>query len=139
MRLVEKHKNSYILRLDPGEEFISVIENFCAENNIFSGWVQAVGSTKALNLAFYELGEKKYKTSAFNEFLEILSVTGNIAKKEGKIFVHAHGVFGRSDMSVIGGHIKKCVISATGEIMIHAGKNEMHRELDEETGLHLLG
>ena len=150
MELIKKSDNSYILRLDPGEEFISSVQDFCVANNIENGWIQAIGSAKELELAYFNLQNKDYDISAFVEFVEILNITGNIALgvrpslaaapgPEGlTLRVHAHGVFGRSDMSTIGGHVARCVISATAEIYIGVGEGEIHREFDKETNLHLL-
>ena len=138
MEIVKKENNTYFLRLDPGEEFISSLRDFCVENEIKSGWLEAIGSTKDLELAYFNLDKKDYDTTDFTEFLEILTITGNVALKDGEPFVHAHGLFGRADMSTIGGHVNRCVISATCEVMLHAGEGEIRRKFDDETNLHLL-
>ncbi|OGZ60659.1 MAG: hypothetical protein A2919_02040 [Candidatus Spechtbacteria bacterium RIFCSPLOWO2_01_FULL_43_12] len=139
MRLISQHDNSYILRLEQGEEFVSAIENFCNENKIHSAWLEALGSSKDLELAFYELEKRQYKTERFAGPMEILTITGNISKKENTAFCHAHGIFGRPDMTTLGGHINRCIISATCEVVLRVGDKELRREFDEETGLHLLG
>ena len=138
MQLVSQHDSSYILRLEAGEEFITAIENFCNEKKIYSAWLEALGSSKDLELAFYELEKRQYKTERFGQPMEILTITGNISKKEDTAFCHAHGIFGRPDMSTVGGHINRCVISATAEVVIRSGSEEINRNLDEKTGLHLL-
>ncbi|MEX0877850.1 MAG: PPC domain-containing DNA-binding protein [Candidatus Spechtbacterales bacterium] len=138
MELIKKSDNSYILRLDPGEEFISSVQDFCVANKIENGWIQSIGSAKELEIAYFNLDKKDYDTSAFVEFVEILNISGNIAIKDGKPFCHAHGVFGRSDMSTIGGHVIRCVISATAEVYIGVGEGKIHREFDKETNLYLL-
>ncbi|MDX1607724.1 MAG: PPC domain-containing DNA-binding protein [Candidatus Spechtbacterales bacterium] len=138
METIKKENNTYFLRLDPGDEFISSVRDFCIENKINSGWLEAIGSTKDLELAYFNLDKKDYDTTDFAEFLEILTISGNIALKDEKPFVHAHGLFGRADMSTIGGHVNRCVISATCEVMLHAGEDKMRREFDDETNLHLL-
>lgn len=160
MKLISKTKNLYTLRLDSNEEFISSVQNFCASNNIKNGWLEAIGSTKELELAYFNVEKKQYDTKLFTEFLEIIIITGNISRKllpssldgsgllthgsqedltpkEG-LTLHAHGAFSRSDMSLIAGHVKRCVISATAEIILHVGKGEIKREFDDKTGLYLL-
>ena len=138
MKLINKNKNKYIIRLDNGEEFINSLQNFCEKENIKVGWIQAIGSAQDINLAYFDTNLKDYEIKEFKEFLEIVTITGNIALKENKIFLHAHGLFSREDMSIIGGHIHRCVISATCEIVLFIGEGEMKREFDDETGLYLL-
>ncbi|OGZ60648.1 MAG: hypothetical protein A2932_00420 [Candidatus Spechtbacteria bacterium RIFCSPLOWO2_01_FULL_46_10] len=138
MKIIQEYNNSYTVRLDPGEEFIKTLQDFCEKKGIYAGSLEAVGSAKELQLACYNLGRKEYEMKDFSEFVEILNVTGNVALKEGKVFVHAHGVFGRADMTTFGGHVNKCVISATAEVVLRAGEGEVKREFDETTGLYLL-
>lgn len=137
MKLVNKSKNIYILRFDSGEDLLDLLRGFCDKESIKSGWFQIIGSTRSVELAYYNLKTKEYESRPFDEDLEIVSASGNIALKEGGVFCHAHGVFGRSDMSTIGGHINKCEVSATAEVVLFAGEGEMNREFDEKTGLHL--
>lgn len=138
MKTIEKSGNSFILRLDAGDEFISAVQDFCAQNDIRAAWLQAIGSTKELELAYFNLEKKDYDTSAFVEFLEVMNITGNVALRDSKPFCHAHGVFGRADMTTIGGHVVRCVVSATMEISIRVLEGEINREFDEKTNLHLL-
>lgn len=129
----------YILRLDSGEDLIGSVQEYCREKKIKNAWFNAIGSTWDLQLAYYDLDKKTYQIMDFEEFLEIISVTGNISIKDGAIFAHAHGMFGRHDMSTLGGHINRCIISATGEVMLRALGGEIKRGFDEESGLYILG
>lgn len=138
MQTIKKSGNLYVLRLEPEEEFISVIQNFCKENGVHSAWLEAVGSTKDLELAYFNLDKKDYDTSVFVEFLEVVNITGNIALQDNKPFCHAHGIFSRPDMSTVGGHVVRCVVSATLEVSLRVLEGEMNRKFDEETNLHLL-
>jgi predicted DNA-binding protein with PD1-like motif len=152
-----------VLRLKTGEELITALQDFARRSNVRGAWFWAIGATDDLTLAFYDLAKKKYFTKRFRQRLEILNITGNIAKTDiltfsrmsecrlgglGKskrrtdlqgeeIAVHAHGVFGRPDFSVIGGHVVSCRISATCEIYIQK-TSPLKRHLDRTTGLNLL-
>lgn len=138
MKVIKESFNFYILRLDPDEELVKEVQNFCEQNSINAGWVNALGSAKDVDLAFFDTKLKDYDIKNFKEFLEIVSVTGNVVLKEGKPFLHVHGVFGRQDMNLIGGHIHRCIISATAEVAIFAGEGEIHREFNDASGLYLL-
>ena len=65
-------------------------------------------------------------------------MVGNIALMNNEIIVHTHGVFGRQDLSTIGGHIKKLIVSATCEITLTTFEKDFTRSFDEKTGLNLL-
>ena len=138
MELLNKSESFYLLRLDPGEELRSEVEKFCAETGINAAWVNALGSCKELELAYYNLEKKEYETKSFSEDLEIATMVGNIAIKDSSPFVHIHGTLSNREMSVIGGHINRCVVSATCEVSIWVAGGTMSRKYDESTGLHLL-
>ena len=136
---------SYILRLDSGEELRGEVEKFCKEQGINAAWVNALGSCEDLELAYYNLEKKEYETKSFSEDLEITTVVGNIALKDNSPFVHVHGTFSNSEMSVIGGHINRMVVSATCEVSIWSmggtspeDTRRVGRKYAEATGLHLL-
>lgn len=138
MEKIQKTSQSVILRLDAGEELRATIEEFCAKENIHAAWVEAIGSTEELELAYFDTHAKEYKTKRFEDFLEIVQASGNIALKDGKPFAHLHGTFSRESMETLGGHIQKCVISATAEVYLRPLEGHMERQYDDETGLFLL-
>lgn len=138
MELIHKEENRHILRFDPGEELLSSIQDFCTKNGIKNAWIDGVGSSGKLTLAYYDLEEQEYKKKEYSERLEIIKISGNISIKEGETFCHAHGTFGRPDMSTIGGHVSECIISATAEIDLRSYSGTVKREYDKETGLHLI-
>ncbi|MFY9457811.1 MAG: DUF296 domain-containing protein [Candidatus Spechtbacterales bacterium] len=146
MELLNTSKDLYILRLDSGEELRGEVEKFCGEQGVSAAWVNALGSCKELELAHYNLKNKQYETKSFSENLEIVTVVGNVALKplddaHGKghmPFIHIHGTFSNPGMAVIGGHINRCIVSATCEVSILKVEGKMGRKYDELTGLHLL-
>mgnify|MGYP000097225255 CR=1 FL=1 len=138
MEVVNNSEKSYILRLDPGEELRGVVEKFCSDNSIELAWVSALGACGELELAYYNLDTKEYETKFFTERLEIATIVGNTVLKDGKQFMHAHGTFSDPEMKVMGGHINRCVISATCEVYISKQEGSMERCYDEPTGLYTL-
>lgn len=139
MKIANKHKNFYTLSFIPGEDVITGLVDFANENNIHAGHITGIGATNNLTLGYYDLNKKEYSHKEFREHLEILSLTGNISinEKEENI-IHIHGVFGKSDFHVIGGHVFKLVISGAGEIHITTLPGEIKRAKDDNTGLSLM-
>lgn len=138
MELIKETDLFYIIRLKLEEELKQEIENFCEGQNIQAAWMGAIGSSKESNIAYYSLKSKQFSVKEFKEDLEIVGITGNIFIKDGKPFLHAHGTFSRPSMEVIGGHIMKCVISATCEVLLKKIEGKIERKYDEFTGLHLI-
>jgi predicted DNA-binding protein with PD1-like motif len=70
--------------------------------------------------------------------MEITSLVGSISTKGGEPYLHLHINLCREDMSVVGGHLNECRISATCEMIVRKIKGRVERKLDEDvTGLNL--
>jgi uncharacterized protein len=139
MELIKQENSFYLIRLAYGEELREEIEKFCAENGIKSAWFNAIGAAKDIEIATYNLEKKEYDTKQFAEMFEVVGVMGNISiKDDDKPFMHAHGSFSRPSLEMIGGHIMRCVISATCEIALVKQDGQIQRKHDGFTGLHLL-
>ena len=69
---------------------------------------------------------------------EITSLIGNITRKDGKPYLHIHINFGDEEGVVRGGHLVRCNISATSEIIIREIEGDVERKLSSEIGLNLL-
>ena len=100
--------------------------------------VEGIGGVDELTIAYYNHQTKKYEEHHFNEFLEVTSLIGNVTVKEGKLFLHAHGTFGRKDLSVVGGHVMSARVYPTLEMVFTELENKAVREFDEESGLFLI-
>ena len=129
---------TYVLRLDRGEEILSCLESFCRTENIKLGSVEGLGASDHVIIGLYDVAKRVYHKSTFDEPMEITSLLGNISTKDGEIYLHLHISLGRADSSVIGGHLNECRISATCELFVRPLSGTVERRLDEdETGLNL--
>ena len=133
-----KNKHTLTIRFDKDEEVMQKLGKFIIEEKITSGYFAIIGSTKEVILSYYNLKSKQFEDHPIEEDLEVVSVTGNIAWMNETPVIHAHGVFSRSDLSTLGGHIKKLVVSATCEVMLTIDDTTVTRTHDVETGLNLL-
>lgn len=137
MEIIARKDAAYVLRLNSGEELINALEEFVLKNGIRGAWFWAIGAADEVEIAFYDIKKRKYITKRIKSRLEIVSIVGNIARKDKDVIVHAHGAFSRPDYRVIGGHIFSCRISATCEIHIKK-LSALRRKPDPTTALHLL-
>jgi predicted DNA-binding protein with PD1-like motif len=133
-----KTDNGYIIRLYKGEEAMSSLKQFCADNNIQSGVFHAIGAALSVEMGMHQLDKKEYLFKKFDEPLEIVGITGNIALFQDEAYLHAHGVFSDREMKTVGGHIKEVIVGATCEVYLTDYGVSVLRELDEEIGLNLL-
>lgn len=128
-----------VVRLPAGADLIKAIRESADRANVDAGVFMLIGALKKAVLRFY-IGGGKYKSLEFKGPLEIASCSGNISKKEGETFVHAHIVLSDQHGRAFGGHLGEgCEISPTGELFIYEiSEVKLKRVLDEETGLSLL-
>lgn len=138
MEIIKKQNNVYIIKVLPGEDFLQTFTTFAEKEHIHAAYLSAIGACNNLTLAWYNLETKKYEDHEYAEDLEIASLIGNISLVEGKPFIHAHGVFGKQDMSTVGGHIRSMVISAACEVRLEVFEGNIEREFDKVTGLNLM-
>lgn len=126
-----------MLRFDQGEEFIGALKEFCQQEKIRGGWFWGLGAISEAELAFYNLTEKKYYGKVLSQPLEVVSLSGNVALKDGELVVHCHGVFSNKDMQTFGGHVNKLVVAATLEVFLNSLPT-INRQYSEKIGLNLL-
>lgn len=138
MKIISKENNIYLLRFSRDEEIVAGLANFCAMEHIGAGFFSGVGMAREVILSWYNLDKKEYTDQEVKEGMEIIALSGNVSKMQGKIIVHCHGGFSDATMTVRAGHVKKLIVSATCEIVFQSLGSRIEREYDEEIGLNLL-
>lgn len=134
---VQKIDNTYVVRLDVGDEIVESIKKLCKDEGITAGSVQGIGATDCADIGYYSLETKKYLTKTFKEQFEIVSLTGNISTKDNEPYLHLHGAFSREDFSLVAGHLNSAVISITAEIFITAYNGVINRAVNPLTNLNV--
>lgn len=133
-----KFNETYVIRMDRGEEIVSSLTAFCRKENVTLATVEALGAADHVVIGLYDVGARQYHKHNFDGPMEITSLLGSISTKDGEPYLHLHINLCREDMSVIGGHLNECRISATCEMIVRKIEGIVERKLDEEvTGLNL--
>lgn len=133
-----RFNDTYVIRMDRGEEIIATLTEFCSREQISLGSVEALGAADHVVIGLYDVAARQYHRHTFDEAMEITSLLGNISTKDGETYLHLHINLCREDMSVIGGHLNECRISATCEMFVRKLEGRVNRKLDEAvTGLNL--
>jgi predicted DNA-binding protein with PD1-like motif len=134
----QRFDDRYILRLETGEPVIETLAAFLREQEIRFANVSAAGAVEWLRLGYWNSRSAQYQYRDLEEQLEVVSFQGNAALKDGAPFLHIHGVFGRQDFSVYGGHVKEARVRPTLEVWLRTENVPVRRTRDEATGLDLL-
>lgn len=138
MKTILKNNEKYVLSFQIGEDLQEELIKFCAGEDIKSAFFVGLGGLQELELSYYNLSEKRYEDKNIKENLEIVSLTGNVARLNNDIIIHMHGVFSDSKSNTIGGHVKKIVVSGTCEVFLTIFDDIIERKYDDATGLNLM-
>lgn len=134
----QRFHDRYIVRLAKGEKVIEQLEDFLRAQEVEFASITAAGAVCRVTLEYWDAKTKGYKEREIEEQLEVVAFQGNAALKDGKPKLHIHGVFGREDFSVYGGHVKEATAYPTLEVWLRTEDVPVRRTADPETGLDLL-
>lgn len=133
-----KFKDYYVIRIERGEEIGGSIKKLCFEENIRLGSISGIAASNLIEIGLFNVNTKEYKTEVFTGMFEITSLTGNITRKDGEVYIHMHVNFSDETNTVRGGHFVKAVVSAACEVIINKIEGTIGREFNREIGLNLL-
>lgn len=129
---------TYIIKVEQGEAVMETLTNFCKAEGIKNASFQAIGAVKDITCGYYALDEKKYYFTDYPDIVEVASLTGNVALKEGEPFLHVHAVFTDTDNQAFGGHVKEMTVGVVLEVVMRVYDTQIERELDAGIGLWLM-
>ena len=107
--------NNIVARIDRGEEILENLQKICEMENVKLANVNALGALSEFEVGLFDVDEKKYYSQKHAGAFEIVSLTGSVTTKEGKIYMHIHLSAGDRENKVYGGHLNSAVVSATCE------------------------
>ena len=138
MKAIYDSQNKSILRIEKGEDCLSVLKSLAEKRNLSFNF-SMIGACSLVELGYFNPKTKKYFTKEFTaDSIEVLSFSGNVAWFENEPLVHAHGIFSGENYECFGRHVAKLIISLTGEMIIDWLTIKIIKKYDEETGLKLL-
>ena len=129
---VGKH---YLINIDKDEKVVETLTRFCRENGIKNAKLSGIGAVKKTEIGAYDLPKKEYVKKEYSEILELLSLEGNVALKDGEPFIHAHVVLSDHNMQTLGGHLFETTVGVAGEFFLTQFDGNAYRELKPDIGL----
>ena len=133
-----KFNNSYVIRINKGEEIVEKLKELCEKEDIKVAEITGLGASNLVEIGLFNVNTKEYKTTTFEGMFEITSLIGNATRKDGEVYLHLHINFSDETGNTKGGHLVKCNISATSEIIVNKIEGNVDRKLSDEIGLNLM-
>lgn len=133
-----KFGNTYIMRLEVGEEIMESIKKIAVCEKIALAEINGLGATDDVTIGVRNPNTNQYEPTEYKGRFEIANIHGNITMLNGESFIHIHIGCGNEKGEYRGGHLLKCKISATAEIFITTYEGVVERKLDDKIGINVL-
>ena len=138
MQVKRLEDDTFIIRLETGEEIIDSLKQFADAYRVGFAAICAIGTFERVTLGYYDVPAKSYDSKQLDEPVEVLNLSGNITKGEhGERIVHAHVTVGRSDYTAMGGHVVEATVGPTVEVIVETAPRTIRRRHNPDTGLEL--
>jgi predicted DNA-binding protein with PD1-like motif len=136
---IEDEPKTFALIFQTGDEIAGVLRQFAKHQGLGGSSFKAIGALSYAKLGWFNWETKKYDPACvLDEQVELLSVIGDIALKDGEPQVHAHVVVGRSDGIAYGGHLLEARVRPTCELILTESPIHLQKKLDPESGIPLI-
>ena len=129
---------TYAIVLATGDEAMQALQEFVREQKIDAAGLTAIGAFERAVIGYFDWATKDYKRIPVDVQVEVLSLIGDVAEADGKPVLHIHAVLGKSDGSVVGGHLLEGHVRPTLEVILTQPPAHLRKKKDPETGLALI-
>lgn len=134
----ESGLKTFALVFDKNDDVRESLLEFANTNRLADAQITAIGAFSEVTLGYFDRQQKDYKRIPLHEQVEVLSLTGNVVRNDGRSSLHAHIVVGKSDGTAHGGHLLSGRVWPTLEMLVSELPVHLRRSRDEETGLALI-
>lgn len=133
-----KFGDTYIVRMDPGEEILTQLKVFAEREGVKLASVTALGAVNDFTVGVFDTNAKVYKSNRFQGVYEIVSLVGTINTMNDAFYCHLHMCAADQEGHAFGGHLNEAVISATCELVVTCLPGRTDRVFSDEVGLNLI-
>lgn len=132
-----KVPGGYVMVLRQSDSLFRQLEAFAEMENVPAANFTGMGFVN-ITFGYFDRSSGNYKPSDYKN-VELASMQGSIAWKEGKPSVHAHGVVTGEDFKAYGGHILAATVSTGSlEIMLLVHDKKLTRKKDPSINAEVL-
>lgn len=133
---IDESPKTFILVFETGDELAKGLREFAEQESLSAASFKAVGVLSSVRLGWLSWESKTYEPSVtLNEQVELLSLVGDVALKDGSPVVHAHAVIGKKDGTAHGGHLLEAYIRPTCEVVLTESPTPLQKFIDRESGV----
>lgn len=127
--------NLIFIRLFPDEDIFKKLEEACKKYKVDTAVIiSGIGQLKDFKLGYFK--EKgNYTQEHFKTPHELLSLEGNIARRDEEYIFHLHAALSNEKKEVIGGHLVEGLVEVTNEIVLLKTELRFERKIEDSTGL----
>lgn len=128
-----------VARLPYGADLLEAIAAVADEHGVLVGELRAIGALQRARLAFYDQQSHVYGEWSLDQPLELVTLLGNVSRRDGGTAVHVHATLADHDGVCFGGHVAPgCTVFACELFLQELVDGEpLERAYDDETGLPL--
>jgi uncharacterized protein len=135
-RKIDESPQTFILVFETGDKLSDGLLQFAKQQKLSAASFKAVGALSSVRLGWLSWEHKRYEPSVvLDEQVELLSLIGDVALKDGEPVVHAHAVIGRKDGTAHGGHLLEAHIRPTCEVVLIESPTQLQKVIDPESGI----
>jgi predicted DNA-binding protein with PD1-like motif len=136
-KLVDEEPKTFVLVFETNDELAGILHAFASEQKLASASFKAIGALSSVKLGWLNWETKQYEPSvSLDEQVELVSLIGDIALKDGEPQVHAHAVVGRRDGTAHGGHQAR--VRPTCEVVLTESPAHLKKQFDPTAGIALI-
>jgi predicted DNA-binding protein with PD1-like motif len=129
---------TYAVVLDKDDEVIAALGRFIRDQEVEAASVTGIGALCNAVLGYFDWQTKQYRRIPVDEQVEVVSLLGDVAVADDGPALHVHAVLGKSDGSVVGGHLLEGHVRPTLEVILIQPPSYLRKRKDPETGLALI-
>jgi uncharacterized protein len=138
-KLVDDTPKTFVLVFETDDELARGLTQFAIEQKLASAGFKAIGALSSVKLGWLNWETKQYEPAvSLREQVELLSLIGDVALKDGQPQVHAHAVIGRRDGTAHGGHLLEAHVRPTCEVVLTESPALLRKEFDPAAGIALI-
>jgi predicted DNA-binding protein with PD1-like motif len=138
-KLVDDTPKTFVLVFETADELARGLTQFAIEQKLASASFKAIGALSSVKLGWLNWETKQYEPAvSLREQVELLSLIGDVALKDGQPQVHAHAVIGKRDGTAHGGQLLEAYVRPTCEVVLTESPAHLRKEFDPVAGIALI-
>jgi predicted DNA-binding protein with PD1-like motif len=128
----------YLMVLTQGDDVLGELALLAHAEDLPSASFTGIGFARKAVFGFFDFDRKVYQPKTF-ENVEIASLAGTIAWKDGKPSVHAHAVAADATFGAVGGHLLALDVgTGSMEVTVMRHDRKLLRATDASIGANIL-